>query len=452
MNRPAKSTSLNTVFEATISDLSHDGRGISHINGKTTFISGALPNETIKAQYTNKRSQFDEAKLIEVIIPSPERVTPPCQHFGVCGGCSLQHMSPALQIQHKQGVLLNHLKHFGQIEPEEILSPITGPSVGYRRKGRLGVRFIRKKERLLIGFREINPRMLADLKQCEVLDPRVGHHLTDLVDLVSNLAHYDHIPQIEVAMGDDKVALIFRHMVPFDEAEIKQLCEFGQAHKFDIYLQPAGMDSVHKIWPQDQSMCLSYQVNIDSSRMVSQLSTFEMLFHPADFTQINADINQKMIQQALTLLDLSPNDSVLDLFCGLGNFTLPMAKQAKQVTGVEGDAAMVKRGYENAAHNHIENVSFYSANLMEDCTQMPWFKPVYEKILIDPPRTGAEAIITQLARLKAKRIVYVSCNPATLARDAGILVKLGYSLKCTGIMDMFPHTEHVESIALFEYN
>lgn len=428
-------------FEAVITDLSHDGRGISHINGKTTFIRGALPNETVKAQYTNKRSQFDEANLIEIIVPSAERVTPPCQHFGVCGGCSLQHMSPALQITHKQAVLLNHLKHFGQIEPDQILAPITGATLGYRRKGRLGVRYVRKKERLLVGFREINGRMLADLKQCEVLDPRVGVHLTDLIQLVSNLAHYDHIPQIEVAMGDEKTALIFRHMVPFDQTEIQQLCEFGQTHEFDIYLQPAGVASIHKIWPQDENLRLSYKISQEK---------LELLFHPADFTQVNADINQKMIQQALELLDISPNDCVLDLFCGLGNFTLPIAKHAKQVTGVEGDAEMVKRGNENAAHNQLENASFYSANLMEDCSQMPWFKPIYDKILIDPPRTGAENIINHLPKLKAKRIVYVSCNPATLARDAGILVKQGYRLKCAGVMDMFPHTEHVESIALFE--
>jgi 23S rRNA (uracil1939-C5)-methyltransferase len=434
---------MTNIFMTTITDLSHDGRGIAHINGKTTFVKGALPNETVSAQYTNKRSQFDEAQLVEVITPSAERVQPPCQHFGVCGGCSIQHMSPALQIQHKQQVLLNQLKHFGHVEPESILPPLTGPTLGYRRKGRLGVRYVRKKQRLLVGFREINGRMLADLKQCEVLDPRVGKKLTDLAALITNLTHYDHIPQIEVAAGDDKVALIFRHMVALDDVEKQQLCAFGQAHHFDIYLQPAGMDSIHKIYPDDGNLRLSYKLPHEQ---------LELLFHPADFTQVNIDINQQMIQQALNLLDLSSTDTVLDLFCGLGNFTLPMAKHCRHVTGVEGDANMVKRGYENAQHNHIENVDFYSANLMEDITHAPWFKPGYDKILIDPPRAGAQEIVTHIAKLAVKRIVYVSCHPATLARDAGILVQQGYRLKCVGAMDMFPHTEHVESIAMFEKN
>lgn len=432
---------MTNTFTTSITDLSHDGRGIAHINGKTTFVSGALPNETIKAQYTNKRSQFDEAKMLEVITPSPERVQPPCQHFGICGGCSMQHMSPALQIQHKQQALLNQLKHFGHIEPEQLLTPLTGPTLGYRRKGRLGVRFVRKKQRLLVGFREINGRMLADLQQCEVLDPRVGKKLTELAALITKMAHYDHIPQIEVAAGDTQVALIFRHMVALDDAEIQLLCEFGQMHDFDIYLQPAGMDSIHKIFPADGNLRLSYRLHDEN---------LELLFHPADFTQVNIDINQQMIKQALALLDLSPTDKVLDLFCGLGNFTLPIAKHCQHVTGVEGDAAMVKRGYENAAHNKLDNVTFYSANLMEDFTQAPWFKAGYDKVLLDPPRAGALEIVTQLATLKVKRIVYVSCHPATLARDAGVLIQNGYRLKSAGVMDMFPHTEHVESIAMFE--
>lgn len=434
---------MTNIFTANITDLSHDGRGITHINGKTTFVDGALPQETVRAQYTNKRSQFDEAKLLDVITPCSERASPPCQHFGVCGGCSIQHMSPTLQIQHKQKTLLNHLQHFGHVVPETILPPLTGPTVGYRRKARLGVRYVRKKQRLLVGFRETNGRMIADLQQCEVLDPRVGKKLTDLATLITQLSHYDHIPQIEVAAGDEQVALIFRHMVPLDDVEKQQLCEFGQAHHFDIYLQPAGIDSIHKIYPADNNLRLSYTLPHEK---------LELLFHPADFTQVNIDINQKMIQQTLNLLTLSPTDKVLDLFCGLGNFTLPIAKYCQHVTGVEGDANMVKRGYENAAHNHIENVEFYAANLMEDISRAPWFKPVYDKVLLDPPRAGAQEIVNNIAKLAVKRIVYVSCHPGTLARDAGLLVQQGYRLTCAGVMDMFPHTEHVESIALFELN
>lgn len=432
---------MSTQFETTITTLSHDGRGIAHINGKTTFIKNALPGETIRATYTNKRSQFDEAILNEVLIPSADRAMPPCAHFGVCGGCSLQHMSPALQIQYKQEVLLNHLQHFGNIQPETLLSPLTAATTQYRRKARLGVRYVRKKQRLLVGFRENNGRYLAELSSCAVLDSRIGTKLTLLADCIMQLKHYDHIPQIEVAAGDSQIALIFRHLQPLDPEEITLLMQFGDQHHFDIYLQPAGMESIHKIWPQAQPERLTYAIPQEN---------LQLAFHPAHFTQVNAQINLQMIQQALHLLDLQPEDTVLDLFCGLGNFTLPMAKHSQHVIGVEGDAAMVKQGYENATLNQLSNVEFYSTNLMEDFTHQPWFKKTYTKILLDPPRAGAEAIVNQIAKLKAKRIVYISCNTATLARDAGILVKQGYRLKTAGIMDMFPHTAHVESIALFE--
>ncbi len=427
-------------FTAQVTDLCHEGRGIARIEGKTTFISGALPGETVEAIYTLRRTNYDEARVVHVITPSSARVTPACAHYGVCGGCSMQHMDQTLQIQHKQHVLLSHLQHFGKTAPETVLPPLTGPAYGYRRKARLGVRYVIKKEKLLIGFREANGRYLADVSQCEILDPRVGLKLEALRTLIAGFTHYDHIPQIEVAAGDKAVALIFRHMVPLDEKELAQLCDFGATHHFHIYLQSAGPDSVTRLYPQNDAAPLQYRL---------PAYDVEMLFQPTDFTQVNAEINQRMVSRALELMELSPQDTVLDLFCGLGNFTLPMARHCQHVTGVEGDATMVKRAYENAAHNQIENVTFYSADLAGDFQQAPWFKPVYNKLLIDPPRSGAQTIVEQLPHLRIQHIVYVSCNPATLARDASILISQGYRLRAAGVMDMFPQTGHVESIAVF---
>jgi 23S rRNA (uracil1939-C5)-methyltransferase len=428
-------------FTATITELSHEGRGIAHVDGKITFITGALPTETVEATYTHRRKNLDEARVVEILEPSNLRSTPACAHFGICGGCSMQHMQAELQVQYKQGVLLNHLQHFGQVTPDTLLPPLVGDSYGYRRKARLGVRYVRKKQRLLVGFREINGRYLADVEACEVLDPRIGHKLIALRELIEKLPHYDHIPQVEVAAGDTDIALVLRHMVALTDDEIQQFCDFAALHNFHLYLQPGGTDTIHKIWPRDNRERLSYHLTTGN---------VELLFHPADFTQVNVSINQQMVAHAIELLALTSNDRVLDLFCGLGNFTLPLARFCKQVTGVEGDAKMVERGYENAAHNNLTNVEFYSADLFSDFTHLPWFKPVYDKILLDPPRSGAEAIIRQLPALNVNTIVYVSCNPATLARDAGIMVAHGYRLSKAGVMDMFPHTSHVESIALFE--
>lgn len=430
-----------TNFTASVTELSHEGRGIAHVDSKITFITGALPTETVVATYTHRRKNVDDARTVEVLQPSALRSTPACAHFGICGGCSMQHMQAELQIQFKQQVLLNHLEHFGQVKPTTVLPPIIGDSYGYRRRARLGVRYVRKKQRLLIGFREMNGRYLADIEACEVLDPRIGHKLVALRQVIEKLPHYDHIPQIEVAAGDTAIALIVRHMVALDEDEKQQLCQFAAAHNFQLYLQPGGPDTIHKIWPNDNNLRLSYRLTTGD---------VELLFHPADFTQVNASINQQMVARALELLALTPNDRVLDLFCGLGNFTLPLARFCQHITGVEGDAKMVERGYENAAHNNISNAAFYSADLFGDFSHLPWFKPVYDKILLDPPRSGAEAIIRQLPALNVNTVVYVSCNPATLARDAGIMVAQGYRLSKAGVMDMFPHTSHVESIALFE--
>jgi len=427
--------------------LSHEGRGIAKLDGKTQFVDAALPGERVSALYVDKRGQFDELRTVEVLEPSSERVTPPCAAAEICGGCSLQHMATDAQIQFKEDTLRQHFKHFGELEPEQWIEPMVGPTLGYRSKARLGVRYVAKKESVLVGFREKRNSFLADMEQCEVLNPKVGHHLMDLRALVAGLSIYKELPQFEVALGEDAGALVVRHMAPLTEADQEALIAFGEKHDFHIYLQPKGVDTVHRIWPVSNSK--------DEERLHYTLETpdgqsVKLAFHPMDFTQVNADINKRMVQRALEWLDVQKDERVLDLFCGLGNFTLPLATQGKEVVGVEGDDAMVVRGKENASLNNLENVRFYGANLQADFTKEDWAKEGFDKILIDPPRSGALDVCNYLTAFDAKRIVYVSCNPATLARDAGVIVEKGYRLVKAGVMDMFPHTAHVESIALFE--
>ncbi len=298
-----------------------------------------------------------------------------------------------------------------------------------------------KKDKLLVGFREKSSRYLADLEKCVVLHPKVGEHLTDLSALIRSLDQYQHIPQIEVAIGDEDAALIFRHLEPLTENDQLKLIEFGKKFQFHIYLQPNSPALVKKIWPADSLERLTYSLPDDG---------LAFLFHPLDFTQINLEMNRLMVKQALTLLDIQPDETVLDLFCGIGNFTLPMAKLAQQVTGIEGSEEMVRRAEDNAAHNHLSNINFYAANLQDPPKQSVWMK-TYDKILLDPPRVGAKEILPLIANLQPRRIVYVSCNPSTLARDAGELVhQHGFFLKKVGIMNMFPHTSHIEAMAVFE--
>lgn len=425
-----------------IERLSHDGRGIAHQDGKIQFVDGALPGETVMAKVVGSRRKFDELRTIEVLEPAADRINPPCEFADLCGGCSLQHMSSDAQITFKEDTLRQHLAHFGGIEPQEWVAPMhSDDTLGYRRKARLGVRYVHKREAVLVGFREKRNSFLADIDRCVVLDPRVGERITALREVLHTLEAYQRIPQVEIACGDDDVAFVFRNMDPLSEADQAKLIAFGQQHDVHIYLQPKGPDTVHRIWPLGGEERLSYQ-----------LPEFDltMKFHPMDFTQVNAEINQKMISRAVDWLDIQPDERVLDLFCGLGNFTLPLARKAAQVVGVEGDEAMVVRGRENATLNGVDNVRFYGANLQGDFTAESWAAEGFDKILIDPPRTGAEEVCEYLTAFGAKRIVYVSCNPATLARDSGVMVKNGYRLVRTGVMDMFPHTTHVESIAVFE--
>lgn len=429
--------------QAEIESLSHEGRGVAHIDGKAVFISGALAGEKVTFIYTSKRRSHDEGKIEEVLEASPDRVEPKCQHYEICGGCSLQHLSSEAQIQYKQKSMLESLKHLGDVEPQEVFDAITGDSWGYRRKARLGAKFVFKKDKVLVGFRERHGGFLADMQSCEVLHESVGKKLEAFQKMMYEMDSRDSTPQIEVAVGDEATALIIRHLKPLSEGDQQKWLDFAKENHYQLYLQPKGPDTVHCIYPEKPELYYQHK-SFDT----------KVHFGPQDFFQVNSSINRQMVPRAVELLKLTGKERVLDLFCGLGNFTLPIARHAAHVTGVEGDLVMVNRARQTAIANGIENTEYFACNLMGTELELktePWLKQQYDCILLDPPRSGAKEIIEHFGKLKAKRIVYVSCHPATLARDAGELVHThGYKLLGAGVMDMFPQTAHVESIAVFE--
>ncbi len=434
-----------TPFEADIQDLSHDGRGVARRDGKAVFVSGALPGERVMAEQTAKSRHFDEARALEVLQASPDRVAPRCAHFGVCGGCVLQHLDEEKQILAKQRVLLENLERIGHVRPQSVLPPLTGESWGYRRKGRFSVRRVDKKDKTLVGFREQDPRFVADISECHTVIPQIGERVAALAALVDGLEARSEIAQIEFIAGDatpafNGVALVFRNLRELCESDRAALVAFGQLHGFAIYLQPGGVESVHPLWPEAPALAFTLpEWNV------------ELAFRPLDFIQVNAALNRRMIAHTFDLLDPQPQDRVLDLFCGLGNFTLPMARLAGEVVGVEGDTGLVARARENAGRNALANAVFHAADLTQDQRGTAWMRQGFDKLLLDPPRSGAIEVLQQLPLKQFRRIVYVSCHPGSLARDAGYLVnEQGYTLKSAGVMDMFPHTAHVESIALFE--
>ena len=415
---------------------------MAHVNGKTVFIDGALPGETVLFLYTRRRAKFAEGYTVAVLQPSPRRIQPRCSHYDICGGCSLQHMSSQDQLEHKQRVLLEQLQHIGNIVPEQILPPLAGSEWGYRRKARLGAKYVFKKQRLLLGFREKRSNYIADLQQCEVLHPSIGRHLTELRDVIGSLEAFDQIPQIEIAVGSNNPALILRHLIHLPETDRSRLNDIQGTMNISVFLQSGGPETVTP---------LNAQTRTD---LYYQLDDFGLDIHflPGDFTQVNFDINRAMIQLVLDMLALQSSDTVLDLFCGLGNFSLPMAGRCSFVSGVELSEQLVRRARENAGRNRIENIAFHSLDLMQQNLDSTVFQGAYNKILIDPPRNGAKEIISHLHYDNVEKLVYVSCNPATLARDAGVLVRdKGLLLKQAGILDMFPQTSHVESVALFEH-
>jgi len=440
MSRNRRRALPREPFEASIEDLSHDGRGVATHGEKTVFVHGALPGERVLMRLTDRKRRFDEGETLEVLEPSPDRVQPRCPHFGQCGGCSLQHLSPAKQIESKQNTLVQNLARIGKVTPAAVWEPLTGPQWHYRRKARLSVRYVHKKERVLVGFRERYGRFVADMQECHVLDQRIASRLAELSQLIHSMEARRTIPQLEVSCGDDLCALVVRHMEPLSDPDLQKLRDFARNTKIAMLLQPAGPASIHCLEPSEVRLQFGlpdYGIQLD--------------FGPSDFIQVNAELNRAMIGRALELLQPCRDDRVLDLFCGLGNFTLPIATMAGSVVGIEGDAELVRKAAGNAERNGMDNTEFHKADLSEDPGSAPWLKHRYDKVLVDPPRSGAEFILPHIAASGAGRVVYVSCHPASLARDAGILVhQFGFQLSGAGVMDMFPQTGHVESIALFE--
>ncbi|MHB1620855.1 MAG: 23S rRNA (uracil(1939)-C(5))-methyltransferase RlmD [Sulfuricella sp.] len=425
-----------------IESLDHEGRGVAHVEGKTIFIEGALPGETVEYSTFKKKPSYEQATATKILKPSFMRVAPRCQYFGLCGGCSMQHLEAGAQVAAKQRVLEDNLWHIGKVRSEEMLPAIYGPPWGYRHRARLSVKYVRKKERVLVGFHEKRSSFIADMARCEVLPPRISALLMPLRALVEQLSIRERMPQVEVALGQDVDVLVLRILDPLNEQDEALLRAFADRHRVQFFLQSKGPDTVHPFYP------------LDAPELNYTLPDFGIVmpFRPTEFTQVNPDINRVLVRRAINLLDPKPGERIADLFCGLGNFSLAVARRGADVVGVEGSAALVRRAQANAEVNGLSaRARFVEANLFE--TDAISLKKLghFDKMLIDPPRDGAAEVIKALTEDGPKRIVYVSCSPATLARDAEVLVHAkGYALKAAGVVNMFPHTAHVESIALFE--
>lgn len=442
MNARARDRVSRQPETAKITDLSHEGRGVAHVDGKTVFIDDALPGELVEWQRLKRGRNFDEGKLLRVIEPSPDRVEPRCAHFGICGGCVLQHLSGEQQLQFKQKQLLDSLTRIGKVTPKEILPPLEADKWNYRRRARLAARWVPKKNRTIVGFRERSTPYITNIERCDVLQAPLDRLIVPLSELVTALSIRNRVPQIEVAVADNAVALVVRVLEPLTEADRELLGRFAQEHAVQMFLQPGGYETIAPMQPVEP--------------LVYRLPAFDLTlqFLPTDFIQVNGPLNLQMIDRAVELLALQPDDRVLDLFCGLGNFSLPLARRAGQVVGVEGEPGLVARARDNAARNGLGNTQFFTANLADENIGSaqnvnPWAGK-FDKVLLDPPRAGAKEVLPVVAKSGADTVLYISCHPGSLARDAGILVhELGFELRAAGVMDMFPHTAHVESAALF---
>lgn len=433
--------------QAHIESLDNEGRGVARIDGKAIFIEGALTGERVEYSSYRKKPSFEQATTVQVIFASSQRVEPECPHYGVCGGCSMQHMNPALQTAAKQRVLEDALWHIARLKPEQVYPPITGMAWGYRHRARLSMRHVAKKGTVLIGFREKKSSFVAVMDSCAVLTPRVSALLRPLKALMVSMSQPDRLPQLEVSVGGTQIVLVLRTMEPLSPADEDRLRRFADEHDVVWYLQSKGPETAVLFHPQNAGW-LAYTLPEYG---------LEMRFFPTEFTQVNPDVNRMLVRRALTLLKPEAGERIADLFCGLGNFSLPIARSGAQVLGVEGSESLVQRAHENARHNGLSaNCTFAVANLFEMSEESFLAGPLelgrFDKLLIDPPRDGAQALVSALpAQDGPRRIVYVSCNAATFARDAAILVgQKGYALRGAGIVSMFPHTSHVESLALFE--
>lgn len=425
-----------------IESLDHEARGVTRLAGKTIFVDGALPGETVEYASYRRKPNYELAHLVRVISPSPARVTPRCPHFGICGGCAMQHFDPAAQVAAKQRILEDSLWHIGRVRPEEILAPIQGAPWGYRHRARLGVRKVPRQGGMLVGFHERRSSYIADIRSCDVLPQHLSDLLLPMRELFGALSIAERLPQVEVAVGEHCTALVLRILEPLTAADEELLRGFADRHQVAIYLQPKGPDSAYRFYP------------LPGPKLTYTLPEFglELEFRPTDFTQVNHAVNRVLVRRAMGFLDPRPGERIADLFCGLGNFTLPIARLGAKVIGVEGSAALVRRGRESASANGLaEQVEFGVANLFECTAESLAALGRFDKMLIDPPREGAVEVVKAIGDDGPQRIVYVSCNPATLARDAAVLVSVkGYRFRAAGVVNMFPHTGHVESLAVFE--
>lgn len=426
--------------EADVVDLSHEADGVTRIDGKAVFVAGALPGERVVLRRVRRHRNFDEAELESVLVASPDRVAAPCPHYGTCGGCALQHLAPAAQLVFKQSQLLENLARLGGVEPTRVLEPLTGPVWGYRRRARLGIKHVTRKGRVLVGFRERAAPYVADLHECRILAPPLDRLIDPLAELVGSLSIAARLPQAEVAAADNACAMVLRVLDPLTAADLDRLREFERTQGVRIYLQPGGPTTVAPLTSGQEPL----RYRLDAFDVTLE-------FEPTDFIQVNAVLNEAMVGRAVALLDPQPGDRVLDLFCGLGNFSLPLARRAGGVLGVEGDAALVERARRNAGRQAIGNVEFLAADLVAVPDDAPWATRAYHRVLLDPPRAGAREVLPVVGRCGAGRVVYISCHSGSLARDAGLLVREhGFRLVAAGVMDMFPHTTHVEAMAIFE--
>lgn len=435
------------ILRLEIESLDLDANGVARNDGKVVFVRGALTGEAVTARVVRRKPKYDVAEVDTIERASPQRVVPRCPNFGICGGCSMQHVEPRAQVSLKQRVLEDTLWHIGKVRAETMLAPIVGPAYGYRYRARLSVRHVPKKGGVLVGFHERGSSYVADMRECHVLPPAASALLVPLRELVGALSIRDRMPQVELAHGETHIELVLRVLQSPTDADLSLLRQFSERHGVALWLQPSGPDSIEYLCgPAGDQSTLHYA-----------LPEFGVVmpFRPTDFTQVNHAINATLVSRALSLLDAQADERVADLFCGLGNFTLPLATQAAEVLGIEGSKTLVERACANALANGLElKASFRAANLFQITPQVWQSLGAFDRLLIDPPREGAHALVQALiapGSIRPRRIVYVSCNPATLARDAAILIhEGGLVLRTAGVINMFPHTSHVESIAVFE--
>lgn len=427
---------------AQIDALDHEGHGICRVEGKVTFVDGALPGETAEISVFRKHPKYDSANAVRILKSSSQRATPKCVHYGRCGGCVLQHLEVSAQVAAKQRILEENLQRIGKVRPEIILPALYGPSWAYRHRARFSVKRVDKKGGALVGFHEKKSWFIADMHTCEVLPPHVAALFMPMRELIPQLSNSDRVPQIELAIGETSTVLVFRLLTPWNDDDKEIVRSFADRHGVEIWVQPKGPDTAVPFYPENGALL---QYTLPEFNIVHP-------FRPTEFTQVNPHINRALVHRAVTMLAPQPHERIADFFCGLGNFTLPIARSGARVLGIEGSKALVSRAQENARLNGLNNVEYAVDNLFEMSPEKYADLGHFDKLLIDPPRDGAMELVKSLpADNPPQRIVYVSCNPATLARDAEVLCHVkGYGLKAAGIANMFPHTAHVESIALFE--